>query len=310
MTERKKGKHRFQGRIVGMLAAVLFLGLEMLLNAQTVWAQEEMILPPSPQNEVQGTEALSPGWIKQDSSWYWVDPDQTFHKGWLFQEGRYYFMDEKGVMVTGWYPVEDSWYYFHEDGGMNLGELELGNGTYAFSSDGQLTFAQRTHGTGGGAYEAGCYDLEEQQLFDRLNEKKKDQYFEEHPEREGWESGEMGYSYDRYASFRMDMALNRAAAHRLKRAMEQGYADGKIPGDGTVNDYLASVPYRKNSSCLELYIRNCQDGEEAFDKLEEQMNRAFESKKDRKYSLTYYRNLGMSHKEENGSHSFMVIFMR
>lgn len=43
----------------------------------------------------------------------------------------------------------------------------------------------------------------------------------------------------------MDMKLNKIAQSRLEAAMEKGYADGRVTGEGTIEDTLASIPYRK-----------------------------------------------------------------
>ena len=51
-------------------------------------------------------------------------------------------------------------------------------------------------------------------------------------------------------------ALNKTADHRLDGAMAGGYADDRIPGEGTINDYLSLINYRRNASCLELYVQN------------------------------------------------------
>ena len=261
--------------------------------------------------EAQSAGLSVPGWNQTaDGSWRWVREDGTLHKGWLQDNGRVYYIDETGVMVTGWKEVEGEWYYFHEDGAMNLGELILDNGTYEFSNQGALTLASWVENTGGGAYDAGCYDDETQELFDQLNEEKKDRYFDEHPDREDEYDGDMHRVYDRYAGFQMDMSLNKAAAHRLEAAGASGYADDRIPGQGTVSDYLAAINYRKNASCLELYARDCRDASEAWDKVTEKLDRGFESKADRKYSLEYYRRLGMAHEERGGKHYFMIILMR
>ncbi|MEI3281704.1 MAG: hypothetical protein V8R61_02820 [Enterocloster sp.] len=65
----------------------------------------------------------------------------------------------------------------------------------------------------------------------------------------------------------MDMKLNKIAQSRLEAAMEKGYMDERIPGEGTVKDDLASIPYRKNATCLEVYVRDCEDEAEAYDKV-------------------------------------------
>ena len=149
-------------------------------------------------------------------------------------------------MATGFQKVGDEWYYFHEDGGMNLGELELDNAVYSFSAEGALTGASWKENTGGGAYFAGCYDTQEQILFEQLCDEKRDQYFDARPDREQEYDGDMHTSYDRYAGFKMDVKLNRIAAARLKEALEHGDTD------------------EKNSTYKELYIQKCEDGEAAL----------------------------------------------
>ena len=120
----------------------------------------------------------------------------------------------------------------------------------------------------------------------------------------------MRTSYDRYAGFFVEDDLNRAAAARLSGAMENGYADGKVYGQGELSDYLASISYRSRASCLELYLRSCQDGEEAYEKAAEWLDRKREKKDDRKYTLEYYRYLGMASAEKEGKRSFLVILLR
>lgn len=253
---------------------------------------------------------FAPGWNQWDGRWYWMSQEGNIHTGWLQDQGRTYYLDESGGMVTGWREVDGEWYYFHEDGGLNLGQLVVGNGTYQFSDQGALVSAGWVENTGGGAYDAGCYDDVTQELFDRLNEEKRDLYFEEYPDREEEYDGDIHRVYDRYAGFRMDMALNKAAAHRLAAASIYGYADDRVPGEGDIHDYLAVINGRKNASCLELYVRSCEDGADAFEKVKGKLDNRFQAKNDRKYSLEYYRKLGMAHEERDGKHYFMIILMR
>ena len=77
-----------------------------------------------------------------------------------------------------------------------------------------------------------------------------------------------------------------------------------------IRDSLSVINYRRNASCLELYVRDCEDASEAFDKIKEKLDKRFQSKTDRKYSLEYYRRLGMAHREKDGKQYFMVILMR
>lgn len=250
---------------------------------------------------------MHPGWNQSRNLWYWAGEDGSLHKGWLQTDGRTYYMDENGVMVLGWKEVEGDWYYFHEDGGMNLGELILGNGKYEFSGSGALESARRLEDTGGGAYDGGCYDPITQALFDDMNEEKKQLYFDLHPD---WEGEEVRGGYDRNAGFQMNMALNKAAGRRLEVAMNHGYVGGEITGEGTIKDYLASVHYREHASCLELYIRNCGDEGDAWSKVEEKTVGRYDARGDRKYSLEYYRELGMAHGVKDGKNYFMIVFMR
>lgn len=285
-----------------------FFGL--LLTALTVAAS---LAPQSfPGNMTalaeEGTSAS--GWICLDGKWYWQKEDKTALTGWLNTDGRTHYLDENGVMVRGWKKIGDDWYYFHEDGGMNLGKLELDNAVYTFSGDGALTGAAWRENTGGGAYPAGCYDDEEQALFDQLGDEKKEQYFDAHPDREEEYDGDSHTSYDRYAGFKMDVKLNKIAAGRLEAAMEKGYADGRVTGEGSIEDCLAAANYRRNSTCQEIYVRNCEDADEAFDKVMEIMDRNYASGKDRRYTLDYYRYMGMAHCEKDGRHWFMLLFMR
>lgn len=195
-------------------------------------------------------------------------------------------------MATGFQKVGNEWYYFHEDGGMNLGDLELDNAVYTFSAEGALTGASWKENTGGGAYFAGCYDTQEQILFEYLCDEKRDQYFDARPDREHEYDGDMHTSYDRYAGLKMDVKLNRIAAARLKEAMENGYAD------------------EKNSTYKELYIRNCEDGEAAFDKIMDLLEKQYSRGEAYQDTLDYYRYLGMAHYEADGRHWFMVVLKR
>ena len=195
-------------------------------------------------------------------------------------------------MATGFQKVGNEWNYFHEDGGMNLGDLELDNAVYTFSAEGALTGASWKENTGGGAYFAGCYDTQEQILFEYLCDEKRDQYFDARPDREHEYDGDMHTSYDRYAGLKMDVKLNRIAAARLKEAMENGYA------------------YGKNSTYKELYIRNCEDGEAAFDKIMDVLEKQYSRGEAYQDTLDYYRYLGMAHYEADGRHWFMVVLKR
>mgnify|MGYP007102619797 CR=1 FL=1 len=71
--------------------------------------------------------------------------------------------------------------------------------------------------------------------------------------------------------------------------------DDRIPGEGTVNDYLATVPYRKNATCWSFILGTVRTGRRAFSKVMAKTGDRYDGKGDRKYALEYYRSLGMAH---------------
>lgn len=262
------------------------------------------------ENNVSGKSNSLTGWIQTGEGWYWLDAEGKVHTGWLFDNGRWYYLMADGTMAKGWKEIGQDWYYFHEDGGMNEGTLTLNTGVYEFEKNGALKSSHWIPGSGGGAYETGCFDEEEQALFDEMSEEKRQQYFDLHPGREEAFSGSSHTTFDRYAGFYVETELNRIADHRLKAAMEKGYTAENIPGEGTLKEYLDSLKKYRYSSLKELYIRDCEDAEEAWEKILKNMDRAYAQKEDRKDTLEYYRYLGMSHCEKDGRHWFMVLFMR
>ena len=138
-------------------------------------------------------------------------------------------------------------------------------------------------------------------LYEAVSQEKLEEYLDEHPE---------GSCEDERASFRINETLNEAAAHRLLAAMESGYTDGRIPGEGTVEEYLASLPRPSSRTCMELYLRSCEDGQEAYEKFEEKMMERYEKKEDRKYLPEYYREIGMAQAKRDGKYDFLMIMMR
>lgn len=250
------------------------------------------------------------GWLQNGGSWYWFDSQGYMATGWLKEGGRTYYMEESGAMVTGWRRVDGNWYYFHEDGGMNTGHITLNEADCRFGADGVFKSASRVRNTGGGAYRVGCYDEMTQILFDEISEEKREEYFDEYSDREDEYDGDESRSYDRYAGFTVDDGLNRAAEHRLYAASEAGYTDGRIPGEGELKDYLTSISSRPRRTYMELYLQNCGDESEAYDKFQSKMMDRYEKKADRKYLPEYYREIGIAHLEKDGKHSFMIIMMR
>ena len=138
-------------------------------------------------------------------------------------------------------------------------------------------------------------------LYEAVSQEKLEEYLDEHPE---------GSCEDERASFRINETLNEAADHRLLAAMESGYTDGRIPGEGTVEEYLESLPRPSSRTCMELYLRSCEDGQEAYEKFEEKMMERYEKKEDRKYLPEYYREIGMAQAKRDGKYDFLMILMR
>ena len=138
-------------------------------------------------------------------------------------------------------------------------------------------------------------------LYEAVSQEKLEEYLDEHPE---------GSCEDERASFRINETLNEAAAHRLLAAMGSGYTDGRIPGEGTVEEYLESLPRPSSRTCMELYLRSCEDGQEAYEKFEEKMMERYEKKEDRKYLPEYYREIGMAQAKRDGKYDFLMILMR
>ena len=138
-------------------------------------------------------------------------------------------------------------------------------------------------------------------LYEAVSQEKLEEYLDEHPE---------GSCEDERASFRINETLNEAAAHRLLAAMESGYTDGRIAGEGTVEEYLESLPRPSSRTCMELYLRSGEDGQEAYEKFEEKMMERYEKKEDRKYLPEYYREIGMAQAKRDGKYDFLMILMR
>ncbi len=256
-----------------------------------------------------GTPAPA-GWNRIGESWYWFDGQGYMKTGWLTDSGRTYYMDEDGAMARGWRQIGGKWYYFHEDGAMNTGDVTLGEAECRFSEDGVFKSASRVENTGGGPYTLGCYDEMTQGLFDQLNEEKTEEYFDEYSDREDEYDGDMRHSYDRNAAFQVYDDLNQAAMHRLEAAAAAGYTAGSIPGEGTVSDYLKSISYGSGRNAMELYLQNCEDEGDAFDKFRSRMMDRYDQKADRKYLPEYYRRIGIAHREEGGKHFFLIIMLR
>ncbi len=259
-----------------------------------------------------GTALAGTGqWQQQDGRWSYIQENGVpAAEGWLTDGDRTYYIDADGFMATGWRRIGDRTYYFHEDGGMNLGDLTLGEAAYRFDESGALLEASRVKNTGGGPFTAGFYDASLQALFDDISEEKREEHFEEYPEREDEYDGDENRPYDRNASFTVTEELNRIAEHRLLAARANGYADEQVSGEGTLKDYLKAISYRGGRNGMEVYLQNCEDASEAYGKFAQRMMDRYETKADRRYLPEYYREIGMARLEDGGKQYIMIIMMR
>lgn len=82
------------------------------------------------------------GWQKNDSGKYVYVSDGKLAKGWIKDEGSWYYLDpSSGLMQTGWVKVAGKWYYFASGGEMQTGFQEIGGKKYLFKNTGTLLTA-------------------------------------------------------------------------------------------------------------------------------------------------------------------------
>lgn len=146
-----------------------------------------------------------------------------------------------------------------------------------------------------------AYDEITQELFQEISQEKLEEYEEEYGEPEEEEIR---------AFLQTDERLDQAAAERLQEAMEQGYAGGQIQGGSTIQEYLSQIGYPGGRNCMEIYLPDCGDSQEAWEKFSEKMMERYEEKEDRRYLPEYYRKIGMAHADRQESHYFMILMVR
>ncbi len=100
------------------------------------------------------------GWVKDGSTWYYLDQDGSYHDGWLSYKGHWYYIDYDGSMCTGptrddnavywrlnangqleakagWVEEYGSWYYFDSNGKGYNGWLPY-NGKWYYIKKGRM----------------------------------------------------------------------------------------------------------------------------------------------------------------------------
>ena len=215
--------------------------------------------------------------------------------------------------VPGWNQISGKWYYLMENGAWSTDFIEDENTCYTFTKDGTLSYARKTPNTQGGAYPVYVLDQKEQELFDDMNDEKSDLFFDTYPEAEDdYDNGDVEF-YDGRATFVLDMDLCDIAKARLSSAMEKGYSKSKntIPGEGTVSDYVKTAfPERKSATFFEMYLWGPEETYDPYDSVTLRMQEKFDRKDDKKYSLEYYRRMGIAHENQNGKDYYMVVLER
>ena len=156
-------------------------------------------------------------------------------------------------------------------------------------------------------------DQKEQELFDEMNDEKSDLFFDAYPDAEDdYDNGDVEF-YDGQASFVLDQTLNEIAEKRLSLAMEKGYSKSRntIPGEGTVSDYIKNVlPGRKSTTFFEMYLWGPEETYDPYDSVMTRMQEKADRKNDKKYSLEYYRIMGIAHENRDGKDYYMVVLER
>lgn len=252
-----------------------------------------------------GTDgALLTGWQQQDGNWYYIGGDGLMKTGW-YQEGEnWYYLDEYGVMAAGWKQIDGKYYYFRENGTMQNSTLRKDETQYTFNADGSLAGARKEKNTGGGSYAIAFFGEDLQAMADSLNELKADD-FDGDGEEDYYEDDKK--NYDKDASFILNGKLQEIAEHRLLMARTKGYGSGRIPDEGTLEDYLKSIRYGSGRRVMEVYLTNCDGATQAEEKLLRSHDKDEKKRSDR---AVYYKEMGVAHEKVNGKDYYMVIFMR
>ena len=80
--------------------------------------------------------AQASGWVKDGSSWYYLDPASgRMATGWLLDGSTWYYLMPSGAMATGWVKDGSTWYYLRSSGAMATGWLMDGGSWYYLSTN-------------------------------------------------------------------------------------------------------------------------------------------------------------------------------
>ncbi len=224
--------------------------------------------------------------------------------GWFQQDGNWYYLESAGTLASGWREIDGKYYYFRENGAMQNFTLYQNETQYTFGEDGSLIRAKKERNTGGGSYEIAFFDQDLQEMADCLNELKADA-FDGDEEEDYYEDDKV--DYDKDASFVLNGRLQEIAEHRLAMARTKGYGSGRIPDEGTIDDYLRTINYNPGRRHMEVYLINCDGATHAEEKL---LRNHDSDEKERSDRAVYYKEMGIAHEKVNGKDYYMIIFMR
>ena len=87
----------------------------------------------------QGSGAFATGWLKDGSTWYYLNPETcAMMTGWVQVNNTWYYLKESGAMATGWVKDGDTWYYMNSSGAMQTGWVKVHNTWYYMKSSGAM----------------------------------------------------------------------------------------------------------------------------------------------------------------------------
>lgn len=86
-------------------------------------------------------DVVQTGWLKDGSTWYYVDhATGKLKKGWLKEGNKHYYLHAStGVMQKGWTKVGNTWYYMKSSGVMTTGWQKVSGKWYLLKSSGAMT---------------------------------------------------------------------------------------------------------------------------------------------------------------------------
>lgn len=133
-----------------------------------------------------GNGLASSGWLTQDGSVYYLDPDSrrmtegwrsfpegwryfggsgAMQSGWVLDNGSWYYLNGDAIMQTGWLSDENTWYYLKESGAMTQDWKQIDGIWYYFNGSGAMLTGQQQIGNswyyfdGSGAMQTGAQQI-------------------------------------------------------------------------------------------------------------------------------------------------------